>query len=408
MNIDERREALAQAGYNVLNLDEVDIELDLLTDVPSRAYVASVRDAGIEATRGEVRDPPLEELAQRLYGDARYVFATKGRSAEDAMAAVFGRDGGVVVTHGLFVTTGMAFKRQGMSIEIAPRAGDGRADLDLGWLADRMARGGVDIVCLEPCNNQLAGWPLHLDNVAAIRDLCRRHGAALLLDATRVLSNGVGLGGSVLDHARALLAMADAFVISCAKELLAPYGSLVAVRDASLRPRLFNHFFEMGTMLEPLDARVRLARGMQYVLDDPSIISARHDQVLLLADALRAEAIDIVEPVGGHAVYVDASALAEGHGPMHARALEGLLYEHGGVRSMIFPNAHLGRTLLRLPLTVARFSDEQVRMIARGVRGLFDHAGEAPSLALQPGDALHPLLSKFARTSAAPGRSGDQ
>lgn len=401
MNIDERREALARAGYNVLNLDEVEIEYDLTTDVPSRSFVPAVRDAGIEAARGEVRDPPLEELAQRLYGDARYIFATKGRAAEDAMAAVFGRAGGVVVTHGLFITTSMAFQRRGMSIEIAPLARQGSADLDLGWLENRLAKGGVDIVCLEPCNNQLGGWPLSLDNAAAVRELCKKHGALLILDGARVMSNWTDASGSVLEHTRALLAMADAFEISCAKELLTPYGSLVAVRDSALRPRLFSHLFELGTMLEPLDARVRLARGMQYVLDDPSAITKRRAQVALLADELRAAEVDIVEPVGGHAVYVDASALVEGQGPMHARGLECLLYEHGGVRSLIFPNSLLGRTLLRLPLPLARYSDEQVRAIARGVRAMFDHADKAPSLELLPGDALHPLLSKFQLASAS-------
>lgn len=397
MTIEHRRAALEKAGHNVLNLEEADVEFDLLTDVPPRAVLDTIREAGVQAARGKTHVPPLEPLAQQLYGEAHYVFTTKGRAAEDALAAVFARDEGVVVSNGLFLTTALAFKRRGMEVETGSRLVDGRSDIDLIWLENRLVRGGVDIVCLEPCNNQLAGWPLSMDNVIAVQKLCRRYDMRLLIDGTRIFANSAA-DRSPLAQAREVLALADAFTISCTKELMVPNGALVAVREPTLRARLFAHIFEMGTLLEPVEATARLARALQYLFDNPSPISARRHQLERLANVLRKEGIPIVEPVGGHAVYVDIGGLLAGEASTHVRSLEALIYERHGLRCMIAPYPLLNKMLLRLPLSVERYSDQELDAIGEAVRDLFRHAREAPLLLpVSDSNDLHPLLSRFSR-----------
>src|SRR6185436_15944099 len=304
-----RLERWRRAGFNVRNLDPADVELDLASDVPH----ATLREAEVH---GEpLREPDLDELAASLYGPARWVFTSQGRSAELALAsALKSRLGGRsfrVVTHGLFRTTERALRRQGAELEIAPTNAAGRCDLELDWLVQRLGRGDLVAVYLEPSNNGLGGWPLDPEHVVRISDLCHRTECLLLLDATRLLGNGAALGAPVVEAAQRIAQAADAFTVSCGKELLVPAGGLVAVRDLDLQRKAYESCFTNGSLLQPLHARLELARGLGYVREHPQIFAHRRAQLEELAGALRDRGVPLVEPAGAHAVYVIVDALVQ-------------------------------------------------------------------------------------------------
>jgi len=388
----DRDAALERAGWNVLHLDPFDIEHDLLTDVPARSFVREVAEAGCEAALGRVREPDLAALAAELYGPALYTVATKGRAAEAALLSAIGKL--AVVTHGLFRSTQHAIaKYAGGPIEIAPHARAGSSDLDLEWLKARLERGGVGAVYLEPSNNALGGWLLSLEHVRAVKALCVAHGALLLLDGCRLLANVLALGlplGAAHDFTRA----ADAFTVSCSKELLTPYGALAAVRDPALHHKVQSFCMEEGTLLEPLDARVRLAAGMRRILGDPSPIVARGALVHSLARALAARGVSIVEPPGAHAVYVRTS-LPPGE-PMRARGLEARLFLDHGVRAIAIPNPLLNGVIMRLPLVVGMWDEAALTHIAEGVaRTLSDETSHLALEVSEPGP--NPMLGRYRR-----------
>ncbi len=394
----ERTGALEQAGLNVLNLDPNEIALDLLTDVPARICVAEVAAATARAARGGAPSPDLQALAERLYGPARYVFSAKGRSAELALVAAAVEPGSTVLTHGLFRTTARALTERKATLEMIPRrASDhGRADVDLEWLSARLAQGRVDAVYLEPSNNALGGWPLSLENAEAVAAACRTASCRLLLDATRLLSNVCALGLPIGETTKRFIALADGFTVSCAKELLVPLGSLVGVRDLPTQRKVWSHCFEEGTLLDPLEAKVALASGIEATLDFRHLKS-RARQLKMLADELRAREIPFLEPIGAHAVYVVVGPQL-GEGPLRSHALQGLLYRAGGVRALIHGNPILKTRLMRLTLTLGRFSDQDITSIAQAVKALFERAFEAPELEARPGDSVHEAyFSRYAR-----------
>ncbi|MEO6951044.1 MAG: beta-eliminating lyase-related protein [Polyangia bacterium] len=402
MTPDDRQRCLERASYNVLLLDPADIEYDLLTDVPSRSFVSSVNDESARAAAIGAREPDLAALAEAIYGPARYVVATKGRSAELALLSALShklrKPRLVVVTHGLFRTVQHALHRHGnATIELAPTAPPtGTADLDLAWLEQRLARGDVDVVYLEPCNNTLGGWPLSLENTTQVRALCSTAGALLVLDVPRLLANIVSLG-LPLSTAAQFCALADAFTVSCSKELLTPYGALVAVRDEALEHAVFSYCFDEGTLLEPLDARVRLAAGMKAIARDLAPLHARRALLVRLSEGLRRAGIEVLDPIGGHAVYVPVPASALGTVPLRARALEGWLYTLSGVRALAFPNPVWKRVVIRLPLPLARFHDADVDRMIEGITAFFGRTAEARNLAVRS-SGPNPMLARFQPT----------
>jgi tryptophanase len=403
-----RAALLERARFNTIELDANDIDVDLSTDVPRRAVLPGVRDAEIDVTLGGARAPALDEAALALYGagaPGRYVWGVRGRAVELAMAAALVHKGTVVLGNGLFRTTQLAFRRAGAEVELEPGSPSrpGSSDLDLKWLALRLAEGEVGWVCVEASNNALGGWPQSLDNLKAVRALCDQHRAGLLLDATRLLSNGIAAepGRDPIALAREMTALVDAFWVSCAKELIAPVGALLAVRSLEAQRRAYGHLFEEGTWLDSVEARVRVLRGLQAIAADPSPLRTRRAQLELVAATLRKEGVRILEPPGAHAVFVPVDAELLQGSPARARALECWLYERAGVRVLIAPYPRMGYTaMIRLAIGVGRYQDAQLVGAARAIAQMLHDPSGAPELVeLAAGidDPVHDMVKHYAR-----------
>jgi tryptophanase len=392
----ERAERLRAAHYNVLALDGADVELDLFTDVPRLAVLPEVRDAEVDVSLGGAYGPALDDAARELYGPARYVWAGRGRSVELAMASALIKKGSVVLGNGLFRTTQVAFRRAGADVELEPGGPHlaGSSDLDLKWLALRLQDGDVGWVCLEASNNALAGWPQSLENVKAVRALCDRYRAGLLLDATRLF--GACLladpAGDPRALAKEITALTDAFWVSCAKELIAPVGAFLAVRSLELQRKAFNYTFDEGTWLDGLEARARVLRGMQAIARDLAPLRARRHQIELVAAALRKAGTRILEPTGAHAVFVPVEAELLQGSPGRARALESLLYQRAGVRVLISPYSRMGYTaVIRLAIAVGRYEDAELVQAAEAIASLLRDPSGAPELVEQAAPGAEPV-----------------
>ena len=373
-----RKNHLAAAGYNVLRLSPSAVRFDLLTDVPHGVLVPD----GHRTT--DVDPDSVSAAFIPLTADARLAIGTKGRAAEHALVEALGFSGPpVVLTHGLFTTTMQALAKRGAVIEELRAARDGSADVDLDQLEQRLARGGVHLVYLELANNAWFGWPLSEANVAGVRAACDRHGAKLLLDAARPLANSFALGQTdAVACARRILTLADAFTMSCAKELLVPTGSIVGSRDAALIARAWEALFKAGTSLSAIDppqARADLRDGARYVLQQPALVADRTALACRLATALVEAGVSAVQPVTAHAVYVPIDrALLAGEVP----ALIGLLdhlYVLAGVRAQVSTTKKGPAIRLAVPLCTV-LNDDDLREIVRGFVAFLSRIDERPKL----------------------------
>lgn len=388
-------EAIAAAGYNVFNLTADQIEIDLVSDVPAQSPLAEVRAAGTSEAAVD-----LDAAARALYGDWRFVFTTKCRGSELALARTVARPNMTILTTGLFRTTQRAFATNGAKVEVMPAQYQvhGSSDLSLTWLGERFAASPVYAVLLEPANNAMFGWPMQLARLREVKQACTAHGAKLFLDATRLFSNCVALGETGLELARAYLAEADAFVTSCAKECVVPMGGVTGVREVEQHRAVWLNAFEEGATLELAPHRAQLAAGFDAIRARPALLVERRGLLEDLAARLRAAGIAHVDPIGSHAVFALFPALATDR-PQRNQELQAHLFARSGIRFLLARHpAHAG-FVVRLPLAVACFGSAELDRIVAALRSLVDEPDRAPALVSVPSEAVH--LAYFGRYALA-------
>jgi tryptophanase len=282
-------------------------------------------------------------------------------------------------------------------VELVPRRGDDTCNPDVEWLGKRLAAGGVDMVYLEPANNGWGGWPLELESVREVRRACTRHGALLILDATRVFANCVALAvppGALVSAVQELTREAHGFTVSCGKELLVPIGGFAALPDLERQRRAYFQGLISGTLLESLEARSDLALGIEHITRHPEELVVRRELLVALAQQLTGLGVERLDPPGAHAVFVIVDPWV--NDGLSARSLEAHLYRVGGVRAQISHYPLVGKHLLRLALPLRTYRAEAVARVALAVRAAIERLAEAPRLAAIPGEHVHDFFARYA------------
>jgi tryptophanase len=200
---------------------------------------------------------------------------------------------------------------------------------------------------LTVTNNTGGGQPVSLENIRATSALCRKHGVPLFLDACRFAENAYFIkqrepacaGMTIIEIAKAMFECADGATMSAKKDGLGNIGGFLALRDGDLAVQLKNALILRegfptygGLAGRDLEA---LAAGLEEVTEEP-YLAARIGQVARFGEALLANGMPILEPTGGHAVYLDAKG-AFPHIPGEAYPAQSLtvaLYSEGGVRGV--------------------------------------------------------------------------
>ena len=180
-----------------------------------------------------------------------------------------------------------------------------------------------------------------------MRAVCDRAGVPLFLDACRFAENAYFIKlreegyaeHSPHEIARELFALADGCTFSAKKDGLSNIGGFLAMRDPELAKRCRNLLiltegFPTYGGLAGYDLEA-IATGLQEVLEE-DYLRYRLRSTEYLAEKIAAAGTPIVQPPGGHAVYLDAGALLP-HIPAAeypAQSLAVELYRDGGVRGV--------------------------------------------------------------------------
>ena len=200
---EQRGQALAAAGYNTFLLRSEDVYIDLLTDSGTGA-MSDWQWAGMmlgdEAYAGSRNFYHLEEAIQKHYGYKHVVPTHQGRGAEHLLSLMLIKPGDFVPGNMYFTTTRLHQELAGGTFVdvIVPEAHDPvferpfKGNVDLNALESLIQKVGADripYVCVAATVNMAGGQPISMANMRDVRDLARRHGIRVMLDATRAVEN---------------------------------------------------------------------------------------------------------------------------------------------------------------------------------------------------------------------------
>jgi tyrosine phenol-lyase len=366
----EREVILRHADFNLFQIPAEDVIIDLLTDSGTSA-MSSEQWAGMlrgdEAYAGARSWYHFEAVLRDLTGMAHILPTHQGRASERILFELVGGPGRVIPSNNHFDTTRANIEHSGaqaVDLVIAegtqPRSRDPfKGNLDIARLEALIAEvgpGRIPLCMITVTNNSGGGQPVSLANIADVRAVCSRHGIPLFLDACRFAENAyfIKLREPGRQHqsaraiARAMFDLADGATISAKKDGLVNIGGVLLMRDNTLARRsnelliLTEGFVTYGGLAgRDLEA---MAQGFQEVLDE-DYLEYRLRSVAYLGEHLLAAGIPIVEPPGGHAIYMDAAAFCPHIPPEQfpGQALVCALYRHAGIRAVEIGSVMFGR-----------------------------------------------------------------
>jgi tryptophanase len=357
----EREAILARAHYNPFQIPAEEVIIDLLTD-SGTAAMSSEQWAGMlrgdESYAGARSWYRFEAVLRELTGMPHILPTHQGRASERILFELVGGPGKVIPSNNHFDTTRANIEHSGArAVDLVidegkePRSRHPfKGNLDVAKLQHLIAEVGaasIPVCMLTITNNSGGGQPVSLANVQEVGGVCRQHGIPLFLDACRFAENAYFIKLREPGHqhesartiARALFDLADGATISAKKDGLVNIGGVLLMRDDALARRADNllilteGFVTYGGLAgRDLEA---MAQGFTEVLDE-HYLEYRLRSVAYLGEHLLAGGVQIVEPPGGHAVYIDAAAFCA-HLPREqfpGQALVCALYRHAGIRAV--------------------------------------------------------------------------
>ncbi len=356
---EQREKALRDAGYNVFGLSAKDVIIDLLTDSGTGAMSAAQWGAlmqGDESYAGSRSFERFESVVRDLTGYKHIIPTHQGRAAERILFHSALQPGDLVLNNIHFDTTRANVEYEGAEARdlVIPEARipalihPFKGNMHIAALEAVLRAEGdrVSMVMVTVTNNSGGGQPVSLENIRAIRDLCNRYDKRFFIDACRFAENSWFVkqrepgqeGRTPREIAREMFSLADGCIMSAKKDGLANIGGFLALNDDALAQKCRNLLiltegFPTYGGLAGYDLEA-IAQGLEEVLDE-DYLRYRVRTVEYLAEKLVDAGIPIVQPPGGHAVYIDAAATLPHIKPLEfpGIALVNALYLEGGIRA---------------------------------------------------------------------------
>ena len=388
---EDREAALTRAGFNVFLIPAEDVLIDLLTDsgtgaMSSEQWAAMMR--GDESYAGARSYFRFESRLQEITGFEHIIPTHQGRASERILFELIGGDNMVIPNNNHFDTTRANIEHSGArAVDLVIDEGKDpkslhpfKGNLDLNKLEALFKEVGperIPLVMVTVTNNSGGGQPVSLENIRDLRAICDRYATPFFLDACRFAENAFFIkqrepgqaDRSVSAIVREMFDLCDGATISAKKDGMVNIGGVLLLRDDALYQQARNVLILTegfptygGLAGRDLDA---MAQGFKEVLQE-DYLTYRIRSTAYLGEKLLASGIQIVEPPGGHAIYIDAADFCP-HLPREqfpGQALVAALYRHGGIRAVEIGSVMFGENakmeLVRLAIPRRVYTQSQI------------------------------------------------
>jgi tyrosine phenol-lyase len=395
---EQRERLLEDAGYNLFKIPARDILIDLLSDSGTSAmsteqWAAMMR--GDESYAGSESFYRMERVARDLTGFRHIIPAHQGRAAERILFQVICRPGDVIPSNTHFDTTRANIEFTGArAVDLPiPEAADTQARLDfkgnldtaaLERLIETEGPARIPLIMLTVTNNSGGGQPVSMANIEAVKRIASRHGIPLYLDACRFAENAFFIGQRESGYAgwtpkqiaQKMFSLADGCTFSAKKDAFANIGGLLCSNDDRIAMQetnllILTEGFPTYGGLAGRDLEA-IAVGLEEILD-PDYLRYRIVSTNYLGRHIADNGVPIVEPPGGHAIYIDAERMLP-HIPRSqfpAQALAVELYRHAGIRSVEIGSLMFGKDapheLLRLAIPRRVYTQSHIDYVVEAI-----------------------------------------
>jgi len=410
---EERQKLIEAAGYNLFLVASEAILIDLLTDSGTSAmsteqWAAMMR--GDESYAGSPSFTRFRESVQAIFGFRHVIPTHQGRAAERILFNVMCKKGDIVPNNTHFDTTRANCEFVGATALDIPileakqpsRLHPFKGNMDVARLADVIAREGakkIPLVMLTITNNSGGGQPVSMANIREVKQVCRKHGIPLYIDACRFAENAYFIklreegyaDKTPRNIAREMFAHADGCTMSAKKDGLANIGGFLCTNEDTLAQQekdllILTEGFPTYGGLAGRDLEA-IAVGLNEALEE-EYLKYRITSKAFLGNHIASEGVPIVQPPGGHAIYLDARAflphIPTAQFPGVALAVE--LYLEGGIRSVeigsLMFGEHAQMDLVRLAIPRRVYTQSHIEYVVEVILDVWRRREKIPGYEL--------------------------
>jgi tryptophanase len=428
---EERQEILKKADYNSFRIKASDVLIDLLTDSGTSA-MSSNQWAGImmgdESYAGSNSFFKFEDSVRSIT-NMNYIIPThQGRASEKILFTVLGGKGKYFISNTLFDTTRANIEFSGAEgIDCICEEGKHpttpapfKGNMDIAALRKAIEEKGaanIPLVMMTITNNSGGGQPVSMQNIRETRKVCDEYKIPLFIDACRFAENAwfikireEGFADKpVPEIAREMFSYADGCTMSAKKDAFANIGGFLAMNNLDLAIQCRNLLIitEGFTTYGGLAGRdlEAIAIGLQEVMDE-HYLQYRIRSMEYLTNKLIDAGVPVMQPAGGHAVYLDAKEFLP-HVPVDqypGQSLVCALYEEGGIRAVEIGSLMFGKydeqgklvpatlELVRLAIPRRVYTQSHIDYVAEVIIDVFNKRNELKGMRITEET---PLLRHF-------------
>ena len=389
-----RKKIIKSAGYNIGLVPNQLVYIDLLTDSLMH-FILQEKSFFIKSSV-EASYLNLTDTFKKYFGYSYVLPIAQGRMAEILLAKIMVKGGMAVPSNMLFTTTRLHQELNGATVLEVPvkEAYDMNSDflfkgnIDTGALEQVILEYGAEwipYIYVEVCVNASGGHPVSMENIKEVNRIAKSYKIPVILDACRILENAYlikerekGYGDkSVPDIVREFCSFSDGCTMSATKDFFVETGGFLATNNQEIYYQAQDAVLAFGDGLS-IRAKAILNDVVDQTFRNEDWVRERLEKVSCLWDKLKRFGLPVVNPVGGHGVFLDASDLYKTISPERypEKAFLAHLYMIYGIRAgenMLTPfQGNNNVKMLRLAIPARMYSLAQMDYVAKSIKDMWD------------------------------------